>query len=211
MRKYIERFHFITQDLEHCSHPEQVRMACESGAKWIQYRSLGRSDEELIPEIHEVAAICDDWGTTLILTDHYHLLDKVDAQGVHIEDMGADFRAIRKAIGEEKTLGGSATTFEQIAAMASSQAVDYIGCGPFAITKTKPNDYSLLGIIGYREIVGKMQEMAIDIPLIAVGGINLTDVDDLMATNIYGIAVCGAITHSEDPEEAFKAFYQKLY
>ena len=211
MKKYVERFHYLTQDLGDRSHPEQVRMACEAGAKWIQYRCLTKTDEELIPEIHEVAAICDDWGSTLILTDHFHLLDKVDAQGVHIEDMDADFRAIRETIGNDKTLGASANTMDQIKGIAATEAVDYIGCGPFAVTETKPNDYPLLGFDGYREMVKQMQEMGIKIPLIAIGGINLTDVENLMATNIYGIAVCGAINRTADPGEAFKAFYQKLY
>lgn len=211
MRKYVERFHYITQDLGNHSHLDQVRMACEAGAKWIQYRCLTRSDEELIPEIEEVAAICDDWGSTLILTDHYHLLDKVDAQGVHIEDMDADFGAIRESIGDDKTLGASANTIDQIKRLAATQAVDYIGCGPFAVTETKPNDYPLLGFNGYGEIVKQMQAMGIEIPIIAVGGIELADVEGLMASNIYGIAVCGAINSSEDPGAAFHAFYQKLY
>ena len=211
MRKYVDRFHYITQDLQDRSHPEQVRMACEAGAKWIQYRCLTKTDNELIPEIHEVAAICDDWGSTLILTDHYHLLDKVDAQGVHIEDMDADFRAMREYIGDEKTLGASANTIDQIKRLAATETVDYIGCGPFAVTETKPNNYPLLGFDGYREIAHQMREMGIEIPLIAVGGINLSDVEDLMASNIRGIAVCGAISRSSDPGAAFQAFYQKLY
>ncbi|HEY5327092.1 MAG TPA: thiamine phosphate synthase, partial [Mucilaginibacter sp.] len=74
MKKYISKFHYLTQDMPHRSHIEQVNIACEAGANWIQYRCLSKPDDELIVEINNIAAICDDWGATLILTNHYHLL-----------------------------------------------------------------------------------------------------------------------------------------
>ena len=210
MKKYISAFHYLTQDLPHRSHAEQAQIACEAGANWIQYRCLSKSDEEMIPEIHQVASVCDDWGATLILTDHYHLLDQVDAQGVHLEDMQADFAAIRDIITEEKTLGASANTFADIRRIALSGAVDYAGCGPFALTQTKPNDYSLLGLEGYREIVRQMKEANIDLPLLAVGGIQATDVEELMRTGIFGIAVSAAVNLAGDPADAFKQIYRKI-
>lgn len=210
MKKFISRFHYLTQDLPGRSHAEQTQIACEAGANWIQYRCLTKPDEEMIPEIHQVAAICDDWGATLILTDHYHLLDKVDAQGVHIEDMNADFSAIRDIITDEKTLGASANTFADVQRIARSGAVDYAGCGPYAFTDTKPNDYPLLGVQGYLEIIKQMAESQINLPLLAVGGIKSEDVDDLMRTGIYGIAVSAAVNLADDPGEVFREIYKKL-
>jgi thiamine-phosphate pyrophosphorylase len=211
MRKYISKFHYLSQDLPQRKHVEQVEIACQSGANWIQYRCLSKNDEELIQEIHEIASICDDWGATLILTNHYHLLDQVDAQGVHIEDMNADFTAIREAISDEKTLGASANTFEDIQRIYASGVVDYIGCGPFAFTETKPNDYPILGLSGYQKLVQKMQELEIDIPLIAVGGIKLKDTEDLFSTGIYGIAVSADVNLAENPGPMIKDFYKKIY
>lgn len=210
MRKYISRFHYLTQDLPNRSHAEQVQIACEAGANWIQYRCLSKPDDEMIPEIHHVAAICDDWGATLILTDHYHLLDQVDAQGVHLEDMQADFLAIRQIITDEKTLGASANSFADIQRIALSGVVDYAGCGPFGITQTKPNDYPLLGVEGYRQIVDKMEEFQIDLPLLAVGGVTLEDIDALLRSGIYGIAVSAAVNKAEDPAKAFREIYKKI-
>lgn len=211
MKKYIERFHYLTQDLPNSSHVDQVLQACELGAKWIQFRCFSKSDQELISEIGEIAAICDDWGTTLILTDHLHLLREVDAQGVHIEDMEADFIQIRKQIGEDKTLGASANTFEQIQRIADSRTVDYIGCGPFAVTQTKPNDYPILGVEGYQALVDRMKDTGIDIPLLAVGGVQVTDVEALLNTGIHGIAVSAAVNHAADPRRSFEEFYHKIY
>ncbi|HTD99259.1 MAG TPA: thiamine phosphate synthase [Mucilaginibacter sp.] len=207
MKKYISKFHYLTQDLPHSSHIEQTRIACEAGANWVQYRCLTKMDEELIDEIHRVAAICDDWGATLILTNHYHLLDRVDAQGVHIEDFDADFAAIRNHITDEKTLGASATNVEALLRVQNSGVVDYCGYGPFAHTNTKPNNKPLLGFGGYREL----QKHPIDIPVIAVGGIQLNDAEPLLETGIHGIAVSGAINLSPDPGRMLKEFYQKIY
>src|ERR1700757_4587617 len=130
MKKYISKFHYLTQDLPNRSHVEQAEIACSSGANWLQYRCLTKSDNELIAEIHEIAAICDDWGATLIITNHYHLLDKVDAQGVHIEDFDADFAAIRAHIGPDKTLGASATNIDRLCRVQDTRLVDYCCYGP---------------------------------------------------------------------------------
>jgi len=208
MKKYISKFHYLTQDLPNRSHVEQVSIACEAGANWIQYRCLTKPDDELIDEIDEIAAICDDWGATLILTNHYHLLDRVDAQGVHIEDFDADFEAIRVNIGDDKTLGASATNINRLLHVQNSGVVDYCGYGPFAHTDTKPNNEPLLGFEGYRKL---QKHPEIEIPVIAVGGIQLADVELLLETGIYGIAVSAAVNLAIDPSRAFKEFYQKIY
>jgi thiamine-phosphate pyrophosphorylase len=211
MKKYISKFHYLTQDLPHRTHIEQTEIACKAGANWIQYRCFSKDDEDLIQEINQVASICDDWGATLILTDHYHLLDQVDAQGVHIEDMHANFEAIRAIISDEKTLGASANTLTDIQRIDASGVVDYAGCGPFSVTKTKPNDYPLLGIEGYKKIADNIVELGINLPLIAVGGINLEDTEALLNTGIYGIAVSAAVNSSDSPEKMIREFYKKIY
>jgi thiamine-phosphate pyrophosphorylase len=207
MKKYISKFHYLTQDLPNRSHIKQAEIACTAGANWLQYRCLTKPDEELVEEINAIAEICDEWGMTLIITNHYHLLDRVDAQGVHIEDFDADFAAIRNVIGEDKTLGASATNIKALLKVQNSGVVDYCGYGPFAHTDTKPNNKPLLGFDGYREL----QQYNIEIPAIAVGGIQLADVDRLLQTGVYGIAVSAAVNLSIDPGRMVKEFYRKIY
>jgi thiamine-phosphate pyrophosphorylase len=208
MKKYISRFHYLTQDLPDRSHIEQVQTACENGANWIQYRCMTKPEDDMIDEIHHIASICDDWGATLILTNHYHLLDRVDAQGVHIEDPSADFATIRDVITDEKTLGASAYSQEQILALQAPGIIDYCGYGPFASTTTRTHDKPLLGFNGYREL----EKLRLDIPVIAVGGIKLTDVEPLLNTGVIdGIAVSSAINLAPDMGSAVKAFYQAIY
>ena len=207
MKKYISKFHYLTQDLPNRTHVQQAEIACSAGANWLQYRCLTKTDDELVEEINQIADICDEWGITLILTNHYHLLDQVDAQGVHIEDFDADFKAIREVIGEDKTLGGSATHVDALLRVQATGVVDYCGYGPFAYTDTKPNNSPLLGFEGYRQL----KKYNIEIPVIAVGGIQLTDAEHLLETGIYGIAVSAAVNKAIDPGRALKEFYKKIY
>ncbi|HEY0053770.1 MAG TPA: thiamine phosphate synthase [Pedobacter sp.] len=211
MKKFISKLHYLTQDLEHRSHVEQTQLACEAGCKWLQYRCFSKSDEEMLMELHQIASICDDWGATLIVTDHVHLLSKADIQGVHIEDMDADFIAIRKQIGPDKTLGASAHTFENIQRIIESEVVDYVGCGPFSLTDTKPNDYNLLGFDGYQAIMENMKRTGIEFPVLAVGGVTLEDIERLMRTGVFGIALSAAVNTSSNPAKAFKDIYNKVY
>lgn len=204
--KYIEKFQYITHDIPHLSHIEQAQQACEAGAKWIQYRCLSKTDEELLQDINAIAEICDDWGSTLIVTDHVHLNGKADIQGFHIEDMDADFIALRKLVGNDITLGGSANTIENLIRLANEGA-DYAGYGPYAVSETKANNYALIDIEAYNHTVKELQNKAIELPVLAVGGIKIYDVEALMQTGIYGIAVSGAVNFADDFIEAYQDFY----
>lgn len=210
MKKFIGKFHYLTQDLPHRSHLEQAIIACEAGANWIQYRCLSKSDDEMLKELHQIAAVCDDWGTTLIVTEHYHLLSLADIQGVHIEDMDADLTFVRAQIGDDKTLGASANTLAQIICHHKNGA-DYVGCGPFGHTDTKPNIAEHWGVTGYMNTVSELLKLDIKIPIIAAGGIELLNVKKLLETGVHGIAVSAAVNLSEEASVAFKNIYKAIY
>ena len=209
MKKFIEKLQFITHDIEQHSHIDQARIACEAGAKWIQYRCLTKSDDELLNDINVIAEICDDWGATLIVTDHIHLNGKADIQGFHIEDMEADFRKLRAQLGEAITIGGSSNTLEGLLRIAKEGA-DYAGFGPFKVTTTKPNNAPLLGFEGYINAMNTLKKQAIELPVLAVGGITLADIDQLMSTGIFGIAASSAINQAENMRDAYLDFYDKV-
>ncbi|MEJ7557168.1 MAG: thiamine phosphate synthase [Pedobacter sp.] len=209
MKKFIEKLQFITHDIEQHSHIDQARIACEAGAKWIQYRCLTKSDDELLKDINVIAELCDDWGATLIVTDHIHLNGKADIQGFHIEDMDADFQKLRDELGEATTIGGSSNTIEGLIRLALEGA-DYAGFGPFKVTTTKPNNAPLLGVTGYENAVTILKQRNIQLPVLAVGGVTLNDIDDLMATGIFGIAASSAINQAENMRAAYLDFYDKV-
>lgn len=207
--KYIEKLHYITHDIPHLTHIEQVQLACEAGAKWIQYRCLSKADNALLMDINAIAEICDDWGTTLIVNNHIHLNGKADIQGFHIEDTDADFIALRKQVGDDITIGGSANTLEGLIRIAEEGA-DYAVLGPFATTETKPNNFSLITLEQYKSIANELKNSELSIPVFAVGGIKIYDVEVLMQTGIYGIAVSGSINFADDFIEAYQDFYEAV-
>jgi thiamine-phosphate pyrophosphorylase len=209
MKKFIEKLHFISHDLDTLTHIQQAEIACAAGAKWFQYRCLTKTDEDLLTDIQAIAEICDDWGATLIVTDHVHLNGKADIQGFHIEDMDADFMALREKLGEATTIGGSSNTLAGLIRLAG-EGVDYAGFGPFTITTTKPNNAPLIGVEGYREAMLALKEQRIDLPVLAVGGVTLDDVDQLMETGVFGIAVSAAINQSADMSIAYRQFYDRI-
>ncbi|PWS28021.1 thiamine phosphate synthase [Pedobacter yonginense] len=207
--KYIEKLQYITHDIPNFGHLEQAQLACAAGAKWIQYRCLSKADDALLADIQAIAEVCDDWGTTLVVTNHIHLNGKADIQGFHIEDMDADFSLLRKQVGDDITLGGSANDIENVIRLASEGA-DYIGYGPFATTSTKPNNYPILGLEGYKNATKQLKALNVYIPILAVGGIKIYDVEALMQTGIYGIAISGAINLADDFNEAYSDFYNAI-
>lgn len=209
MKKYIEKLHFITHDIPQHTHIAQVQLACAAGAKWIQYRCLSKGDDELLEDINAISSICDDWGATLIVTNHIHLKDKADIQGFHIEDMDADFIAIREQIGEQYTLGGSSNTVQNLMRLAK-EGVDYAGFGPFNTTTTKPNNSPLLGVSGYAEATTTLKTAGIELPILAVGGVILEDIASLLATGVYGIAASSAINQADDLRDSYDAFYKAI-
>lgn len=209
MKKFIEKLQFISHDLNTLSHVEQAEIACAAGAKWFQYRCLTKTDEDLLSDILLIAEICDDWGATLIVTDHVHLNGKADIQGFHIEDMDADFRSLRETLGEAITIGGSSNTLAGLIRLAN-EGVDYAGFGPFAVTTTKPNNAPLLGLEGYRTAMQALRDQEIDLPVLAVGGVSLEDVDQLMETGVFGIAASAAINQSADMGLAYRQFYDRV-
>ena len=116
---------------------------------------------------------------------------------------------MRKLIGEEYTLGGSANTLENLIRLANEGA-DYAGFGPFSITTTKPNNSPMLGYKGYAYAVEQLRLKEINLPILAVGGVNLIDIPSLMETGIYGIAASSAINQADDMYESYRSFYSTI-
>jgi len=207
--KYIEKLQYITNDHPNLSHVEQVQLACEAGAKWVQYRCMSKPDEALLSDINAIAEICDDWGTTLIVSEHVHFAGKADIQGFHIEQANPDFTALRKLVGNDITLGGFANHFSDITRFANDGA-DYVTYGQLSATAIAANDLSPFSLDAYREAATKLRELNLQLPVLAVGAITLPDVAPLMEAGIYGVAISEVISSADDFIEAYQDFYDAV-
>lgn len=199
---------FITNHNDRYSLTEQTELVLQAGCRWVQLRMKDATDEELRTTGRALRGLCDRYGATFLLDDAVHLVDEVGADGVHLgkQDMPVD--EARRLLGPDRIIGGTANTFEDIERLAQWGA-DYIGCGPFRFTITKKNLAPLLGLEGYASILRQMREKGIALPLIAIGGILLEDVPDLMALGVGGIAISGAILQADDPAAVMRQFIEK--
>lgn len=191
---------FISHFTEQHTYLDSIRLALEGGIKWVQLRMKDASEEEFLSVGTEVRRLCNQYGATFIIDDHVELVHKLKADGVHLGKNDMPIIEARRILGNNVIIGGTANTFEDIASHYQATA-NYIGCGPFRFTTTKKGLSPTLGLEGYRSIMQKVKEAAIDIPVVAIGGITAEDIPGIMQTGISGIALSGAILRAENPIE----------
>ena len=194
------KLQFITHFTDKYTYFDSARLALEGGCRWIQLRMKDASDEEVEREAIRVQALCKEYGATFLLDDRVELVKKLKADGVHLGKNDMPIAEARRILGKDFIIGGTANTFEDVRAHYEAGA-DYIGCGPFRFTTTKKNLSPILGLEGYADIVHKMKENGIHLPIVAIGGITLQDIPDIMRTGVTGIALSGTILRAENPVE----------
>lgn len=205
----IDRLHYISQQPENGTHLTAIRSALEAGVKWVQLRVKNQRKEEVLPYAIDAAALCLAHGAKLIVNDHPEIALEAEAYGLHLglEDM--PIKMARNIVGKNMIIGGTANTFEHIMQRVSEQA-DYIGLGPYRFTATKQKLSPILGLEGYAEIIKQVKCADINIPLIAIGGIEVNDIKAIMNTGLYGVAVSGAITHATEPATVVQQMYTQV-
>lgn len=189
---------FITHYTDSIDYLQSVKIALQGGCRWIQLRMKHASVDEIRPIALQAQALCKEAGATFIIDDHVSLVKEIGADGVHLGKNDMPIDEARRILGKDFIIGGTANTFEDIQ-MHYNNGANYIGCGPFRFTTTKEKLSPILGFKGYEEIVAHMKEAKIDLPIVAIGGINAEDIPDLMKTGITGIALSGTVLRAKDP------------
>lgn len=187
-----------------------IHLALDNGCDWIQLRFKNQKPKKALALAEATKFLCEEYLANFIINDDVHLAEKINADGVHLglSDMG--ILEARNILGKTKIIGATANTFEDIVRQANN-GCDYIGLGPFQFTKTKSNLSPILGIEGYQSIINQMRKSEIKIPIYAIGGITLENVNTLIQTGIHGIAVSGIITKSEKKNMLISQLNEKLY
>ena len=189
---------FITNNSEKYSIAEEVQMALEAGCKWIQLRMKDATDEEVKEVALQLIPMCQENDAFLIIDDRVELVNELRVSGVHLGKEDMDPLQARELLGPHAIIGVTANTAEDIIKLKGKD-VDYVGVGPFRFTTTKKNLAPEIGLDGYKQIVEQVRAAGVELPLVAIGGITLDDVDAIMATGVQGIAMSGAIINAPDP------------
>lgn len=194
------KLQFITHYTECHSYEDSARIALEGGCSWIQLRMKDATDDEVRPIALRIQTLCRSCQAIFILDDRVELAKEIGADGVHLGKNDMPIAEARHLLPRPFIIGGTANTFEDIKLHYEAGA-DYIGCGPFRFTTTKKKLSPVLGYEGYRNILERMKEAGICIPVVGIGGITYNDIPELLKTGLDGIALSGSILQAENPVE----------
>ena len=170
---------------------DKVELALKGGATFVQLREKCLDEDEFLKEAIEICALCREYGVPFVINDNVDIAVKCDADGVHVgqSDMAAE--KARAVLGPDKIIGVSAHTVEEAVA-AEKAGADYLGAGAMFATGTK-KDISILSSDELRDICS-----AVSIPVVAIGGINSSNMVELKGTGVDGVAVVSAIFAQDD-------------
>ena len=189
---------FISHYTEQYSYIDSIRMALDGGSRWIQLRMKGAAIDDVRLVALEAMRMCKEHGATFVIDDHVELVKELGADGVHLGKNDMPIKEARSLLGEGFIIGGTANTFADVKAHYEAGA-DYIGCGPFRFTTTKENLSPVLGQEGYEQILRRMKDEGIDLPVVAIGGITINDIPQLMRIGMSGVALSGTVLRAADP------------
>ncbi len=171
--------------------PDAVEQAIIGGVTLVQLREKTASSRDFYEQAREVKAVTDRYGIPLIINDRVDIALAVDAAGVHLGQEDIPASAARKILGPEKIIGVTAKTLPQ-ALSAEKDGADYLGCGAMYVSSTKPGALPMSRET-LREILA-----AVHIPVVAIGGINERNVQEIIPLGVNGAAVVSAIIGQKD-------------
>lgn len=179
---------------------EQVEETLKGGATFIQLREKELEIEDFIREARAIKKLTDAYKVPFVINDAVEVALAVDADGVHVGQDDMDARELRKRIGD-KIIGVSADTVE-LALKAEADGADYIGVGAIYATDTKAD----ATVVAFETIAAICQ--AVSIPVVAIGGLNETNIHCLAGTGVDGVALVSAIFSKADIRKATRELRQ---
>ena len=176
---------------------EDTKAALEGGMTYVQMREKGdpMTEDELLTEALALKALCAEYGVPFVIDDDVELAVKCGADGVHVGQSDMACVEARRALGSAKVVGVSAQTVEQ-AVQAEQDGADYLGVGAVFPTGSKDDADDVS-----HDTVKAICE-AVNIPVIAIGGISKNNVGQLAGLGLDGVAVISAIYASDDLKAA---------
>ncbi len=175
--------------------PDLVRAAAAGGVEVFQLREKRLGDDELTPVAHALRALCEQLGVLLIVNDRPTVAVDAGADGVHVGQEDMPVEQVRELVGAELLVGLSTHTPEEVD-RADPALVDYIGVGPVHETPTKE---------GRRPVGTELVRHAAAharLPFFAIGGLNASNLGEVLDAGAERVVVLRAIADAADPEGA---------
>lgn len=195
----IDKLQFISNQTKDITHLDSIRIALDAGCRWIQLRIKGQLFEQVLKTAMESKKLTEEYQAKLIINDYPFVAKEIDAYGLHLGLNDMPISSARKIVGKEMIIGGTANTLDNVLDRIKEGA-DYVGLGPFRYTATKSNLSPILGLDGYRSLTASLKNLKHSIPLIAIGGIAQHDIQEILQTGMYGVAISGGIISAANPK-----------
>ncbi len=172
---------------------EQVEAALKGGATCIQLREKDLNGKDFLREAMEISALCKEYQVPFLINDNVEIAIQCHADGVHVGQEDMEAFKVRQRVGKDMIIGVSVHSVEE-ALEAVRNGADYLGVGAVFSTSTKA-DAEVLPKEVLRDICS-----AVDIPVVAIGGISKRNISQLSGTGVDGVALVSAIFAAEDIE-----------
>lgn len=174
---------------------QAVEAALKGGTTFVQLREKHLDEDAFLEEARQLKILCRQYGVPFVVNDNVEIAMAVDADGVHVGQDDMEAGDVRRKIGPSKILGVSAQTVEQ-ALLAQERGADYLGVGAVFATGSKDDADDVS-----HDTLQAICE-AVDIPVVAIGGITRENVQQLAGRGLAGIAVISAIFAQDDIQNA---------
>ena len=176
---------------------EQVEAALKGGVTCVQLREKELPQDEFLAEAMEISSLCRQYGVPLFINDNVDVAIACHADGIHVGQNDLEAAQVRQRVGDNLMIGVSVHSVEE-ALEAVKQGADCLGVGAMFATSTK-TDVDVLPMETLRMICD-----AVEIPVVAIGGINRSNIPRLSGTGVDGVALVSAIFGAEDIEKECK-------
>jgi thiamine-phosphate pyrophosphorylase len=199
----VKGYYFITDSgLSRAGNISDVKLADACCVYAVQYRNKNAETREMFDEALRLREICRN--ALFLINDRIDIALAVDADGVHLGQSDMPYRAARKMLGPGKIIG---ITVHNIAEATEAQRLgaDYLGVSPIFQTATKSDAGKPAGIALIEEIRDQ-----VDIPLVAIGGINLANASEVVRAGADGLCAISAVVANKDVSSEIKKF-QELF
>jgi thiamine-phosphate pyrophosphorylase len=173
------------------SHAEQVMRLIRGGATLIQLRDKNASPREFYSQAAAALQVAHNLSAKLIINDRVDIALALNADGVHLGQSDLPVEAARGLLGEDAIIGFSTHSITQ-ARLAATMPLDYIAFGPIFQTLTKENPDPVAGLAALREVRGSTGSL----PLVAIGGVNLINVAEVLGVGADAVAVISELVAS---------------